>query len=141
MTIAQGDRELVRDFKPQSARLRKADVMRLCRLTAAHKAGLARDENEMRLITDTFFFGDQQLTGALALGEIPLPDGGMLLTVGTKRRMRLFRADPMACTGSSPFVASRQRSKVLEICLPEGNDGINRVAARQLPAVAATRRR
>ncbi len=55
VAVAKRDRELVGDFESQSARLRKAQVMRLCRVAAADRTRLGRNKREVGAVAKAFF--------------------------------------------------------------------------------------
>ncbi len=79
MAIAQGDRKFVRHFEAQASWLGEADVVRLSRFAAANKTRLACDKGEMRLITNTLLFRDEQLTGRFFVFGLGLDARGGLV--------------------------------------------------------------
>lgn len=67
MEVAERHGELVADLARQGPRLREAQVMGLCRLTAAHETGLPRDEPQMVGRAQSLWLADRQ--GALVDGD------------------------------------------------------------------------
>jgi hypothetical protein len=57
---AERDRELIAHFHPERSWLGKAQVMRVCRLSAANKAWLSGNELQMLLVADAFGFAELQ---------------------------------------------------------------------------------
>ena len=63
VAVAQRHGELIRHLEPEGARLREANVMRLCWPPPAHEARLVGNEGEVRPIADALVFGDEQFAG------------------------------------------------------------------------------
>src|SRR5262249_58355880 len=61
MPTAQRDRELIAHLETNGSGLREPQVMRIARLPAADEARLGGDEFQMRLVTQSFGFGNREL--------------------------------------------------------------------------------
>ena len=70
VAIAQGHGELVRHLETERPLLGEANMVRLGGPAGAHEAGLAGNEDEMRLVANALVLGNEQLTRfARALGK------------------------------------------------------------------------
>src|ERR1035441_5591845 len=60
MAAAERNGELIADFQAQGSGLRKAQVMRIGRLTPTDKTGLRRNKPQMAFVTKAFGFCNRQ---------------------------------------------------------------------------------
>src|SRR5690242_6809930 len=66
---AQGNRVLIRYLERHGTRLCKAQMVGLCRLTAADRTRLRRNERQMGAVADAFFLGKKVSTGSAIVSD------------------------------------------------------------------------
>ena len=106
IAAAERNGELVADFKPDSSRLRKPQVMRVGRLAATYETGLRRHKLQMRLVAQPFGLGN----GEDALVDPVGNDSGR---VWRKRRCQWGWGRPHCPFGLASFIPEVLGNRVL----------------------------